>query len=302
VEFLKRTDRKYKEMARLPNCGRDVRKISRANLEGMVVVGSAIDRFLKGNGDLKDLFSHDVQLIKSGDSIRNALVRLNDASLKISLKEIFVKEFRSKNTLHALKPCFSRHRAQIAWQISWYLLNTGIPVPEPEGYLLEKSGLFYRKVYFFSKVLSGCHSLATLARTSAEFNKRLDSGGLIEALARGVAGLHDSGVTHGDLKWSNILVHEKNNSFWFVDLDSAKLHTFFGGTSRVARDLARFVLYGFQTETDGVYINRFIDEYCRQRRLARESVEAKMARALKKFHRRHRSIPDERIEEVLKNY
>jgi serine/threonine protein kinase len=289
-------------MARSLHCGKEVRKISRTNLKGMVVVGSAIDYFLSCNGDLEDLFSHNVQLIKSGESIRNALVRLNNAHLEISLKEIFVKEFRSKNALHALKPCFSRHRAQIAWQISWYLLNAGIPVPEPEGYLLEKSGPYYRKVYFFSKVLSGCHSLATLARTSTEFSKRLDNGGLLEALARGIAELHDCGVTHGDLKWSNILVDENDNSFWFVDLDSAKVHNHFLGPSRVARDLARFVLYGFQTETDGAYINRFIDEYCRHRRLARESVETRMATVLKKFHRRHRSITEERIREVLKNY
>lgn len=201
--LLTRTDRKYKEMAILPHCGEDVRKISRANLEGMVVVGSAIDHFLERKGDLEDLFFHNVQLIKSGDSIGNALVLLSNTNPEISPKEIFVKEFRSKNTLHALKPCISRHRAQIAWQISWYLLNIGIPVPEPEAYLLEKSGPFYRKIYFFSKVLSDCHSLAKLSRTSTEFSKRLDSGGLVGALARGIAALHDCGVTHGDLKWSN---------------------------------------------------------------------------------------------------
>jgi len=289
-------------MATLPHYGSEVRKISSTNIEGMVVVGSSLDHFLENNGDPEDLFSHDVQLLKSGDSIRNALVRLSNAKLEVSTEEIFVKEFRSKNTLHALKPHFRRHRAQIAWQISWHLLNGGIPVAEPEGYLLEKSGPFYRKGYFFSRVLWGCNSLASLAWTSRELSKRLDSGGLVEALARGIAALHDCGVTHGDLKWSNILVHEKDNRFWFVDLDSAKLHTHFLGPSGVARDLGRFVLYGFQTETNNAIISRFLDEYCRHRRLARESIESRMAKVLKKLHKRHRSIPEDRIKELLKNY
>ena len=118
-------------METLSHFGREVREISRANIEGMVVVGSLLDQFLENNGDPEDLFSHNVQLIKSGDSIRNALVRLSSAKLEVKPKEIFVKEFRSKNTLHGLKPCFTRHRAQIAWQISCHLLNSGIPVPEP---------------------------------------------------------------------------------------------------------------------------------------------------------------------------
>jgi len=289
-------------MTKLTHCGREVRKISRANLEGVVVAGSSLDCFLENNGDPADLFSLNVRIIKSDDSIRNALVRLSEAKPAVSPEEIFVKEFRSKNALHALKPLFSRHRAQIAWQISWHLLNSGIPVPEPEGYLLEKSGPFYGKGYFFSKVLSGCHSLATLAWTSRELSNRLDSGGLLEALARGIAALHDCRVTHGDLKWSNILVHEKDNKLWFVDLDSAKLHFQYLGSSRIARDLARFVFYGFQTETDSVYINRFLDEYCRQRSLARANIEAEMAKVLKRLHKRHRNIPKNRIKEVLKDY
>ena len=289
-------------MTLLPHGGTEVRKISRDDMEGMVVAGSSLDHFLENNGEPADLFSHKVQLLKTEDSIRNALVQLSDAKLEIRPEEIFVKEFSSKNSLHALKPRFSRHRAQIAWQISWHLLKSGISVPEPEGYLLEKSGPFYRKGYFFSKVLSGCTSLGTLARTSKELSKRLASGGLVEALARGIAALHDCGVTHGDLKWPNILVDEKDNRLWFVDLDSAKLHTHFLGPSRVARDLARFVLYGFQIETDNANINKFLDEYCHHRRLARESIEARMAKVLKKLRKRHRGVPEDRIKEVLKNY
>jgi len=144
--------------------------------------------------------------------------------------------------------------------------------------------------------------LDELTEDLEQLTKRLDSGGLIEVLARNVARMHDSRVSHGDLKWPNILVEKENNELWFVDLDAAKLHRHRVSVTAVARDLARFVLYGFQTQTDNGILNRFVDEYCLHRRLARESIEAKMAKALKKFRKRHISIPEERIREVLKNY
>jgi len=268
----------------------------------MVVVDSTLDHFLQNDGDPDALFQHSGSLLKSSSSARSALVNPDPLSGDVGSKGFYVKEFRYKGVIHSLKHLFGKHRAQVMWKASWHLLKHSIPVPEPEGFLLKKRWPFCRQGYFFSKVLSGYNSLGTLAWSSRELSRRLASRGLIEALARGVAGIHDCGVTHGDLKWSNILVHEKDNRLWFVDLDSAKLHTHFLGPKRVARDLARFVFYGFQTKTNNVYINRFLDEYCRHRGLARERIEARMAKALKKLRKRHKSVPEERIKEVLKDY
>ena len=287
-------------MTELPRVA--MRKVSSGPLRGMVVVDSTLDHYLRNDVTPEELFQHSGSLLKSGSSTRSALVNPIPVSGDVGSKGLYVKEFRYKGAVHSLKSLFGKHRAQVMWKVSWHLLKNSIPVPVPEGYLLQKNGPFCREGYFFSEALSGCNSLGTLAWTSRELSKRLASGGLLEALARGIAAFHDCGVTHGDLKWSNILVDEKDNRLWFVDLDSARVHTLLGRPSRVARDLARFVLYGFQTETDGAYLNRFIDEYCRHRRLARESIEARMARVLKRFRKRHKTIPEERIKEVIKNY
>ena len=287
-------------MTELPRVA--MRKVSSGPYRGMVVVDSTLDHFLQNDGDPDALFQHSGSLLKSSSSTRSALVKPESVSGDVASEGLYVKEFRYKGVVHSLKNLFGKHRAQIMWKVSWHLLKHSIPVPVPEGYLLQKNGPFCREGYFFSEALSGCNSLGTLAWTSRELSKRLASGGLLEALARGIAAFHDCGVTHGDLKWSNILVDEKDNSLWFVDLDSAKLHTHFLGPTRVARDLARFVLYGFQTETNNAIVNRFLDEYCRHRRLARESIEARMAKVVKKLRKRHKNIPEERIKEVLKNY
>ena len=287
-------------MTELPQVA--MRQVSSGPFKGMVVVDSTLDHLLQNDGDPDALFQHSGSLLKSSSSTRSALVNPDPVSGDVVSKGFYVKEFRYKGVVHSLKHLFGKHRAQVMWKVSWHLLKNSIPVPQPEGYLLEKSWPLYREGYFFSKVLSGCNSLGTLAWTSNELSQRLASGGLIEALARGIAALHECGVTHGDLKWSNILVDEKDNRLWFVDLDSAKLHNHFLGPTGVARDLARFVLYGFQTETQSAIIHRFLDEYCRHRRLARESIEDRTAKVLKKLRKRHKSIPEDRIKEVLKNY
>jgi serine/threonine protein kinase len=287
-------------MTELPRVA--MRKVLSGPHGGMVVVDSTLDHFLQNDGDPDALFQQSGSLLKSSSSTRSALVNPDHLSGDVGSKVLYVKEFRYKGVVHSLKHLFGKHRAQVMWKVSWHLLNHSIPVPEPEGYLLRKSGPFCRDGYFFSKVLSGCNSLATLARTSGELGKMFASGDLIEILAREIASLHDCRVTHGDLKWSNILIDEKNDKLWFVDLDSAKLHTRFCGPAKVARDLARFVLYGFQTETNKAVMNRFLEEYCRHRSLAWESIEDRTAKVLKKLRKRHKSVSEERIKEVLKNY
>ena len=264
-----------------------VRKISSASFWGIVVVGSIIDQFLQGEGNTDDLLEDKVCVLKSSGSTRTALVELDSHRPSHKSEKLFVKEFLFKNTLHSLKPLFCQHRAQIAWHVSWYLLNRGVLVPEPEGYLIKKKGPFCLKGFFFCKVLSTCSSLSDLSKDPEQLSRRLDSGGLIRVIARNVGALHNGGVTHGDLKWSNILVHEKTNRLWLVDLDSAKLYGRCPSPKAVARDLARFVLSGLEAGIDQVILDSFVGEYAHHRKLPRERIDGPMSRALKKLKRRH---------------
>jgi len=256
--------------------------------QGVVIVDSSIDRFLQTDGSPETLFFRNTELIKSHGSTRTALVEMSPSNSASAPPDLFVKAFYNKSPLHSFKHPFRKHRAQTQWQISWHLLEHGVLVPEPMGYLIKQKGLFWREGYFFSEALSGCDNLGTLAKNDKGLSDRLDSGALIEALAGAIALLHDSGVTHGDLKWSNILVHGKRNEPWFVDLDAAKLRGRFLGPGYVARDLARFVLSGVEAGTDASIINRFLDEYALRRKVTRESLHRPVTRVLRKLKKRHK--------------
>jgi RIO kinase 1 len=173
------------------------------------------------------------------------------------------------------------------WKVSWHLLKHSIPVPEPEGYLLKQKGPICPGGYYFSKALRRCPSLHELTEDLDQLNERLDSGGLSLVAAHCVAALHDSGATHGDLKWTNILVNEKENQLWLIDLDASRIHRGHLGPKGIARDLARFVLSGLEAGVDGKILARFLDHYAQRRNLKLKDIEGPMMKVLQKLRKRH---------------
>jgi len=271
----------------LANRNFEVREILASSFRGKVIVGSAADYFLQNNANLENFQLDESRLIKSSESTSSALVEMGVPNSDNNLERIFVKKFHFKGIVHSLKPIFRQHRAQVMWQVSWHLLKSSIPVPEPEGYLVKQRGPFCLEGYFFSKGLGNCSSLKELTKDLRQLSKRLDSGGLIGNLARMVAALHDSGTTHGDLKWSNMLIHEEKNELWFVDFDGAKLHRRSPDGKAVARDLARFVLSGLEAGVAGTLLARFLGQYAQRRNLALKDIESPMMKVLLKLRKRH---------------
>ena len=263
------------------------REASSGSFRGKVVVGSTLDHFLENGGNPDALIQHSGSLLKSSSSTRSALVNPYPVSRDVVSKGLYVKEFRYKGVVHSLKHLFGKHRAQVMWKVSWHLLKHSIPVPEPEGYLLKQKGPMCPGGYYFSEALRRCPSLHELTEDLAQLNERLDAGGLSRVAAHYVAALHDSGATHGDLKWTNILVDEKENQLWLIDLDASRIHRGYLGPKGIARDLARFVLSGLEAGVDGTILARFLGHYTRRRNLKLKDIEGPMMNVLQKLRKRH---------------
>ena len=272
-------------MTELPQVA--MRQVSSGPFRGMVVVDSILDRFLENDGDPDALFQHSGSLLKSSSSSRSALVNPDPISGDGESKGLYVKEFRYKGIVHSLKHLFGKHRAQVMWKVSWHLLNHSISVPQPEGYLLRQKGPMCPGGYYFSKAMRRCPSLHELTEDLDQLNQRLDSGGLSRVAAHYVAALHDSGATHGDLKWTNILVDEKENQLWLIDFDASRIHRGHLGPKGIARDLARFVLSGLEAGVDGKILARFLGHYARRRSLKLKDIEGPMMNVLQKLRKRH---------------
>ena len=272
-------------MTELPQV--EMRQVSSDPFRGMVVIDSTLDRFLQNDGNLETLFEENGSLLKSSSSTRSALVNLDPVSGDVESKSLYIKEFRYKGVVHSLKHLFGKHRAQVMWRVSWHLLKHSIPVPEPEGYLLRKKGPMCPGGFYFSKALGRCTSLHELTEDLGQLNERLDSGGLSRVAAHCVAALHDSGATHGDLKWTNILVNEKENQLWLIDLDASRIHRGHLGPEGIARDLARFILSGLEAGINGAILAGFLGHYAQRRNLKLREIEGPMMNVLHKLRKRH---------------
>jgi RIO kinase 1 len=272
-------------MTELPQVA--MRKVSSDPFRGMVIIDSMLDRFLQNDGNLDALFQNNNSILKSSRSARSTLIKPHLFSGDAEGESLYVKEFRYKGVVHSLKHLFGKHRAQVLWKVSWHLFNHSIPVPEPEGYLLKKKGPICLSGYYFSKALRRCPSLHELTEDLDQLNERLDSGGLSRVAAHYVAALHDSGATHGDLKWTNILVDEKEDQLWLIDLDASRIHRGHLGPKGIARDLARFVLSGLEAGVDGAILAGFLGHYAQRRNLKLKDIEGPMMKVLQKLRKRH---------------
>jgi hypothetical protein len=264
-----------------------MRQVSSGPFRGRIVADSTLDHFLQKDGNPDTLFQHSGSLLKSGSSTRSALVNLDPVSGDVGSKSLYLKEFRYKGVVHSLKHLFGKHRAQVMWKVSWHLLKHSVPVPEPEGYLLKKKGPICLSGYYFCTALRKCPSLHELTEDLDQIEERLDSGGLNRIAAHYFAALHDSGATHGDLKWTNILVDENENQLWLIDLDASKIHRGHLGPKGIARDLGRFVLSGLEAGVDGTILARFLAYYTQRRNLKLQDIEGPLMKILQKLRKRH---------------
>ncbi len=237
---------------------------------------------------MEGLISQGALPVKESKSTRTAVLDIDCGFPQYEKESVFFKEYRLKSLIHSLKSNFCRHRAEVVWDLSWRLIASGIDVPEPAGYFLKQNGPFCLAGYSFSKLIPASRHLAAAAEKAKEQNAERALGVLMDSIACRVASLHESGVIHGDLKWTNILVHECGSRFWLVDLDSARCLKRAPGPAAVAEDLARFIFGGMQAGVDGALGQRFLDKYSEHRNLNRKILDPHVDRLLGKFIKRHR--------------
>jgi len=167
------------------------------------------------------------QILKDGGSSTVIKIRLG--------KKIFVlKRYSLKNFLHWLRRCLRQTRAAKSWKFAQRLRLLGIPTAKPVGFI-EKSflglrGQSYLLMEYVEGVTLGEH-FAKDSETQEIVAKRVIS--LFENLAR-------LRITHGDLKMTNILIHDQAPTL--IDLDGMQMHRTTWTFKRSFQDeIARFL-------------------------------------------------------------
>jgi tRNA A-37 threonylcarbamoyl transferase component Bud32 len=170
--------------------------------------------------------------------------------------DIFVKRFNYRGFFDFLIHQFSNDRAKRLWKRSLNLYQMGFPVPEPLFYI--RSSFRRRSAFYLSRVVENAESLwSSYAKGVFQENNVL-----LHLLARTIAEWHLKGAIHGDLKWPNILLQKKTNSYLFVliDLDHARLCPV-PSLKGISRDLKRFYRFALEIGAEQWAESAFFPSY-----------------------------------------
>lgn len=242
-------------------------RVSGPGYQGEVVAGSALEQMLRA-GDVQPCFevhSEGARVLKRESHACSAVIhRLETIELD---QPMFCKQHERRGLIGLIKSLAGRHRGRIAWEMSKRLCSAGFPVPRPIGYLLIRSGVLDVRSIYYCEAMTECRPLREVISVDSPGGERER---LLDALAAEIAKMHNAGIVHGDLKWTNILVDRANERFWLVDLDGAQLARSLQATMR---DLARFVAAAREAGMDDSRIERLQQHYASKRGLPVEKVK-----------------------------
>lgn len=130
-----------------------------------------------------------------------------------------IKRCNIKNMFHRLRRCVRHTRARKNWCFSHILSRNGIATAKPVA-CIENCFLGLRgKSYFISEYVKGPNIYDYISQTSME-KTDLNQSSLIDALLLLFKKLNTLQISHGDMKATNILMHQNNP--YLIDLDGMK--------------------------------------------------------------------------------
>lgn len=195
------------------------------------------------------VFTEKNQLLKNGRSSTVIKTNLNEIP-------VVVKRYNIKNIWHGLRRCFRKTRAARSWQLSQYLSFIGIPTAKPLAFV-EKQFLGFRgKSYFLMEEVKGMHLGEFFTQASVTFEDKKKIAKKIILLFTNLAQLR---LSHGDLKMTNILIH--NDQPVIIDLDGMKQHRFrLGFYKKFQNDIKRF-MKNWDNQPEIAKLFRVLDKY-----------------------------------------
>jgi tRNA A-37 threonylcarbamoyl transferase component Bud32 len=153
----------------------------------------------------------------------------------------WLKQYRISPIRKLLSP-LRQSRARHVWEMSERLLQAGAHIPKPYLIAERYRVAFLVESYVVTEWLGGRIPLSEWYRQRQKEGKHTGDAAkrMIVQAVRMVARFHQLGALHGDLKWSNFLLHDCVDSpIIMVDLDATRFDV---RPNQRGKDLARFTI------------------------------------------------------------
>ena len=141
------------------------------------------------------------------------------------IKSVCIKEYRYPSSLKKLTYSIFHSPARKAWYAAHGLLASNFLTPEPIALFEGKRLGILKKSFLIMEDISYCQPCDKyIANKFGNLNDDIDSfkkRNFISHFAMSFRQLHNSGIYHGDLKGSNIMIREFSDTwdFFYIDLD-----------------------------------------------------------------------------------
>jgi len=152
------------------------------------------------------------RILKRSERTQLSAVTLADG------REICVKEYRPRPLARRLEDLLRPAAPLREWRAAHKLVRLGVPAPAAYALVLP-APLGAESAFVLLESIAGAsgvnrHALRSSARRRSE---------LVDAVAEFVSALHARGISHGDLKGSNLLVRERGAAFELFLVDLAEV-------------------------------------------------------------------------------
>ncbi|MHC4168023.1 MAG: lipopolysaccharide kinase InaA family protein [Planctomycetota bacterium] len=191
-----------------------------------------------------DTLLHTGQVIKDGDTCHVSRLVWN-------YKDVVVKRYNHKGLIHSLRHTIKKSRARKAWLHARRLGALNLATPKPVAYVEHRRGLLVWQSYLVTEYVDGQMLYDFVRDDTVAERQQLD------AIRQAVELLDEfwkHGITHGDLKHTNVLVTDSGPVLTDLDAMAAHRWTLFY-RSRQRKDAERFL-----KKTD---VSPELHEHCR---------------------------------------
>lgn len=160
---------------------------------------------------LDDLLQSPEQRMKTGNTCTVGVAEMGS-------KQVVIKRYNIKNSLHALSRAFRLSRAAKSWANAHRLIISNIATPKPLALVEERCGWLRRRAYFLAEYLDAPDIAQFFTQATLEHKKIV-----AHEVALLFYKLYLLKLSHGDCKATNIKI--VNSKPVLIDLDSMVAHT-----------------------------------------------------------------------------
>lgn len=159
-----------------------------------------------------DPLLHAGQVIKDGEACHVSRLVWNN-------KDVVVKRYNHQGLIHSLRHTIKKSRARKAWLHARRLTALNIATPRPVAYIEHRRAFLVWQSYLVTEYVNGRMLYDFVRDNKTSENQRLDA---IRQVVELLDELWKHGITHGDLKHTNVLITEDGPVL--TDLDAMAAH------------------------------------------------------------------------------